>query len=220
MNDAAAEIGAHVLWPEQSRSANPNGCWSWFDPAHQGTDGEAGAIAAAAREVSAKVGATGERFVAGLSAGGAMAAILGARHADTFAAVGVHSGLAVGSASDVGSAFAAMRSGGGSGVAVKVPMILFHGSADTTVAPVNASSLVGSRTGGPKPRLRTGEMGGRRYRVTTHAASGDAGPVEAWAVEGLGHAWSGGDAAGTYSDPMGPNATMLMMRFFRDHAGG
>lgn len=218
MNHAAEALGAHVLWPEQTRAANPNGCWSWFDPAHQGRGGEAGAIAAAARAVRDRTGARGGVHVAGLSAGGAMAAILGAHHADLVASVGVHSGLAVGSAQDVGSAFAAMRSGGAGRAAVRVPAIVFHGTADRTVAPANARQLIGAgRDAPPRARRRNGETGGRRHGVTHLPATGSAGPVEFWEVEGLAHAWSGGDAAGSYADPKGPNATAEMMRFFREN---
>ena len=208
MNHAAGAIGAYVLWPEQTRAANPNGCWNWFEPAHQGRGGEPGAIAALIGGLRAEIGDR-PACVAGLSAGGAMAAVLGARYPETVAAVGIHSGLPVGSARDVPSAFAAMGQGGAQAVALARPAILFHGEADRTVSPRNADAF-GAPSGG-----RSVTEGGRRATVSVR---GGARAMEAWRVEGLGHAWSGGSAAGSHADPAGPDATAHMLRFFQDHA--
>ena len=218
MCHAAGAVGAHVLWPEQTRAHNPNGCWSWFEPAHQGRGGEAGAIAGAARAVAARIG-TGAAgiHVAGLSAGGAMAAILGAEHADLVASVGIHSGLAPGSARDVASAFAAMRGGAAGRATLRVPAIVFHGDADRTVVPANARALAG---GTLRARPRRIAEGGRTCRVTEVAATAGGAALELWEVEGLGHAWSGGDAAGSHADPLGPDATAEMLRFFGAHPKG
>ena len=206
---AADRLGAHVLWPEQTRAANANGCWNWFEPAHQG-GGEAAAIATLARRTAHERGLVGGVHAAGLSAGGAMAAILGARHADVFDGVGIHSGLAVGAARDVPSAFAAMRAGAAAGTPLAVPAIVFHGDADRTVAPVNAGHVAGTGgTGG------TEVHGGRRVRIVRRPGTAGAPALEWWQVEGLGHAWSGGDPAGSYADPAGPDATAEMLRFFR-----
>ena len=200
---AAAEgIGAHVLWPEQTRASNPNLCWNWFEPAHQGRSGEAGAIAALASRTAQDVGA-GSVHVAGLSAGGAMAANLGAARPDVFASVGIHSGLPAGAARDLPSALSAMRRPSPAAQPLKVPAIVFHGLADRTVAPAN-----GARIAGPGGRPREGKANGRAYRVRR------AGRTELWEVEGLGHAWSGGDPSGSHADPAGPDATAEMIAFF------
>ena len=217
MNAAAEVIGAHVIWPEQARSANPNGCWNWFEPGHQGRTGEAAAIAAAVRAIAAEVAPMASGIhVAGLSAGGAMAAILGTRYPEIFASVGVHSGLPVGSAQDVMSAFAAMRSGGIAGSAMPVPLIVFHGSADRTVAPANGAALAGAGPQGSKPRRRTTRIGGRDATVTRTETPEGRPASEFWQVDGLGHAWSGGDGAGSFADPQGPDATAEMLRFFAE----
>ncbi|CTQ49191.1 extracellular catalytic domain type 1 short-chain-length polyhydroxyalkanoate depolymerase [Jannaschia donghaensis] len=207
MNVAADAIGAHVLWPEQVRAANMNGCWNWFEPSHQGRSGEAAAIVATVADTLSRIGGGRRVCVAGLSAGGAMSAILGARYPDVFAAVGIHSGLPVGSARDVTSAFGAMRSGGQGTADVQTPLIAFHGMADRTVDPRNALPFV--------PRdpaaVRTEVMSGGR-RCTVIRAPG----AEVWEVDGLGHAWSGGDARGSFADPKGPDASAEMLRFFTE----
>ena len=216
MNAVAEEFGALIAYPRQESSRNPNRCWSWFEPAHQGRSGEAALIAGVAADLVAAEGADPARvFAAGLSAGGAMAAVLGAAYGDVFAAVGVHSGLPAGAASDMPSAFAAMGGRGGAARAVGVPVIAFHGLSDHTVAPVNAERLaMAGRDGGAKPRVRPGEAGGRRFERIAMPAEGKAGRVELWRVDGLGHAWSGGSSEGSYADPQGPDASREMMRFF------
>ncbi len=222
MNEAAERIGAHVIWPEQQRSANPNGCWNWFEPGHQGRGGEAAAISAIAAEVARihTPDAAGIH-VAGLSAGGAMAAILGTHYPEVFASVAVHSGLPVGSASDMPSAFAAMRAGGVATTALPLPVIVFHGSADRTVAPANANAIAKAGPGtGTKPRRRVAEAGGRRVTVTRAATEAGKPLTELWEINGLGHAWSGGHASGSYADPLGPDATAEMLRFFQEVGRG
>ena len=217
MNAVAEETGALVAYPRQEASRNPSRCWSWFEPAQTGRSGEAALIAGAAAEVVAAEGCDPARvFAAGLSAGGAMAAALGASHGDVFAAVGVHSGVPVGAASDMQSAFAAMAGRGAATRPVGRRLIAFHGLADRTVAPRNAERLAaaGRTRGGPKPRVLRGEAGGRRYERVRLDAAGAAGAVELWRVDGLGHAWSGGSAEGSYADPAGPDASREMMRFF------
>ena len=216
MNAAAEAAGAHVIWPEQTRSENANGCWTWFDPAHQGQGGEAAILSRIAQDVAARVSAGGGVHVAGLSAGGAMAAILATAYPGQFTSVGVHSGLPVGSAQDVMSAFAAMRSGGRAARIIPIPAIIFHGTADQTVATVNGETLAKAPKGADKPRQRKAEMAGRTVTVTR--ATGPKGGVlrEYWEVDGLGHAWSGGSAAGSYADPAGPDATREMVRFFAE----
>jgi poly(3-hydroxybutyrate) depolymerase len=170
--------------------------------------------------------------MAGMSAGGAMAAIMGTTYPDLYAAIGVHSGLAPGAADDLSSAFSAMQSGGAATPRrdvptgkppPTVPAILFHGDRDKTVHPRNADHLLTHHragTGVPAPRATTsrGQMpGGHAYtRAAYHAADGRA-VVERWTVHELGHAWSGGSSFGSYTDPRGPDASAEMVRFFHHH---
>ena len=214
MHAAAEAAGAHVIWPEQSSRANMNRCWNWFEPAHQGRSGEAARIVAIVEKVRDEIGGTRTVHAAGLSAGGAMAAILGAHYPDVFASVGIHSGLPAGSARDVASAFAAMGSGGRAGIALAVPAIVFHGTADRTVAFANAAALLPDGKMPSDAFLRSDRIGGRQVSVATVTIPGQSHPSELWEVAGLGHAWSGGNAAGSYADPEGPDATAEMMRFF------
>ena len=228
MNRQADRHGFLVAYPRQEAAANPSRCWNWFEPSHQGRSGEPALIAAMARAVAAEHGC--ERIVAaGLSAGGAMAAILGAAHHDTFAAVGIHSGLVAGAASDAASAFQAMRAGAAH---LRAPgssarAIVFHGEADRTVAPVNGEQLASAgRRPGVESRIRVQTLtrGGRSCRrmvlpATDGAGADGAGALEYWSVAGLGHAWSGGDPAGSYADPAGPDASAEMARFFLERDG-
>lgn len=211
MNAVAERHGFAVAWPEQTRAQNASLCWNWFRPQDQGRGGEAAILQGLAAAVAAELSAP-RVFVAGLSAGGAMAAILGQAYPETFAAVGVHSGLAPGSARDVISAFATMRGDAApSGRAVGAPVIVFQGTADRTVAPVNAGRVTGRLTGAAR---RAGRAPGRGFTVTEgRNAAGH--PVELWSIEGAGHAWAGGSPAGSYTDPAGPDASAEMLRFFR-----
>jgi poly(hydroxyalkanoate) depolymerase family esterase len=213
MNAAAAAWGFVVAYPRQEASRNPNRCWSWFEPSQTGEAGEAAMIAAIARREARDPGRV---FAAGLSAGGAMAAALGAAHGHVFRAVGIHSGLAAGAANDMTGAFAAMAGRGGQARPLPVPAIVFHGAADRTVAPINAERIAtAGRTGGGKPKVLRGETGGRAWTRARLPALGAVGAVETWRVEGLGHAWSGGSRAGSHADPAGPDASAEMLRFFR-----
>jgi poly(hydroxyalkanoate) depolymerase family esterase len=207
------EHGFLVAYPEQMRAQNAQLCWNWFRPGDQvRTGGEAALLAGLAASVAGAHGLPPDRvFVAGLSAGGAMAAILAHTHPHVVAAAGIHSGLAPGSAQDVVSAFAAMRGEPAPGAEpLRAPAIIFHGSADATVAPVNAGRLSGPLS---ETSQRTGAAAGRRYDVLAgRSASGH--PVEVWRIDGAGHAWAGGHAAGSYTDPAGPDASAEMVRFF------
>lgn len=213
MNLHAEEHRLLVVYPEQSRAENAQLCWNWFRPGDRSrAGGETALLAELAAAVAAKGGQEpGHVLAAGLSAGGAMAAILAQTHPDVFAAAGIHSGLAPGSASDVVSAFAAMRGDPAPGAEhLRAPAIIFHGSADLTVAPVNAGRLAGPLDG---TRRRSGTASRRRYDVLSgQNASGH--PVEVWRIDGAGHAWSGGHADGSYTDPSGPDASAEMVRFF------
>lgn len=222
MNDAARTQGFYVLYPIQSQQFNPQKCWSWFKHTHQQHGrGEPSILAGMTREVIATHAIDRRRvYVAGLSAGGAMAAILADTYPDLYAAVGVHSGLARGAASDLPSALSAMKGVGiqtsiqtGSGV----PTIVFHGDRDTTVHPDNAQGVIAASTGSAVQveAVRMPGMGNKRHS-TRHIYRNRAGDIvaERWEVHGAGHAWAGGTAKGSYTDPTGPDARAEMLRFF------
>ena len=225
MNALAEERTCLVVYPAQDASANMQRCWNWFSATDQGRDrGEPSLIAGIARKVMGEYAVDPRRvYVAGLSAGGAAAAIVGAAYPDLFAAVGVHSGLPVGAASDMPSAFAAMRQGPGGASPVPVgrpvPTIVFHGDRDTTVHPANGDRVVTQAAAGAVLRttVENGEVpGGHAYRRTVHADAAGGTLVEQWVVRTAGHAWSGG-GAGSYTDPKGPDASREMLRFFLEH---
>ncbi len=220
MNAVADETGVLVAYPEQTAAHNASKCWNWFRPGDQrrGT-GEASLMAAIVADVARDVPVDAARvFVAGLSAGGAAAATLAREYSDVFRAVGVHSGLACGAAHDLPSAFAAMKQGAPARRASPggIPTIAFHGSADRTVAPVNARhALADAVTGLAAPAVERGRSpGGSAYTRETWRDRQGRPRAEAWTIEGAGHAWSGGSPAGSYTDPRGPDASRAMMRFF------
>ena len=224
MNAVAEAHGLLVAYPHQTKSANASACWNWFNPGDQMRDeGEPSIIAGLTQNILAEFDLDRRRvFVAGLSAGGAMATIMGATYPDLFAAIGVHSGLPYRAATDVASAFSAMRgaaSAEGAGAKdAAVPTIVFHGTRDRTVHPANAERIVEAardqRAGEIALEEIRGVEGGRGY-VRMIARSTDGAPVvEYWRIEGAGHAWSGGRHEGSFADPKGPNASAEMVRFF------
>ena len=234
MNEAAEEHTCLVAYPGQTSSANMQKCWNWFSEGDQHRDqGEPSLIAGITREVMRDYAVDPRRvYVAGLSAGGAAAAIMGDAYPDLYAAIGVHSGLACGAASDMPSAFAAMQRGG-SGPAHRtagasrsgtlprvVPTIVFHGDRDTTVNPRNGDAVVAQSAQAAALRMHTENgqaVGGHAYSRTLSADASGRTAIEQWVVHGAGHAWFGGSPAGSYTDPRGPDATREMLRFFLEH---
>ena len=245
MNDFAARDNFLVLYPEQPTRVNGSRCWKWYDPANQEkAKGEPALISEMTQEVVYEYEIDpGRVFVAGMSAGGEMAGILGETYPEQYAAVGVHSGFGYKAAHNLWSSVAAMRRGGpdpagpepdrlerlfrGEAAGGAVPTIVFHGDRDGTVHPRNGEQALrrfadaeAEREDGDWARatVQGGRVsGGRAYtRSVYHDTDGE--PVaERWIVHGAGHAWSGGSAAGSYTDPLGPDASAEMTRFFLEH---
>jgi poly(hydroxyalkanoate) depolymerase family esterase len=231
MNALAQEQGLFVLYPAQAPRSNAHKCWNWFVPADQQRGrGEPSLLAGMTRYIMETNPVDADRvWVAGLSAGGAMAAILAREYPDLFAAAGIHSGLPPGAARDVVSAFSAMKAGAAGatgGAAQGAPLIVFHGDADSTVNALNGSHAVDAALGA-SPAVPVRESGrardgaGRAFTRTVYrsAAAPEAAPsrAEHWVVHGAGHAWSGGDAAGSFTEGEGPDASREMLRFFAEH---
>lgn len=228
MNALAQEHGYVVAYPAQSQSKNASKCWNWFrSQDQQRGQGEPALIAALTRHL-AKVHGLDERrlYAAGLSAGGAMAAVLGSAYPDVFAAIGVHSGLPFGVAHDLPSAFAAMKQGAstpptGARTLNPVPAIVFHGDRDTTVDPYNGEAVIAqcigtvSESDAVRATVERGSVpGGRTYTRRIFKKLDGSVTAEQWVVHGAAHAWFGGDPAGSYTDPSGPDASKHMLRFF------
>ncbi len=243
MNRLAEEQLCCVLYPAQPMTANSSKCWNWFKADDQRREGgEPAILAGMTRQVIDTHGLDASRvYVAGLSAGAAMATTLAMTYPDLFAAVGVHSGLPHGVAQSLPDALGAMQGGTGplggggaaraSGWASEVPAIIFHGDHDATVHPSNAERVAGqyaaSRRGGESARPGMGsarvtvEQGqvanGHAYTRTMHHDAKGEPRLEQWQVHGAGHAWSGGSSRGSYTDPRGPDAAKEMLRFFYRH---
>ena len=239
MNALAGGMGGMVLYPEQSERANGKKCWNWYEPANQERDaGEPAMLVGMIREVARRHGADARRiYVAGISAGGAMALLLAANYPELVAAAGVHSGVPVGAAHDVMSALVAMQRGGtGDAAAVlqrmgprqrAVPLLVMHGTADAVVHPDNGRHIAdqwaavngidGSASHGA---MIAGTAGGRSYTRTRYTDATGSALLDLWLVEGLGHAWSGGSAEGTFTDPEGPDASAELLRFITSHRLG
>jgi poly(hydroxyalkanoate) depolymerase family esterase len=223
MNSLAEEHGFLVAYPAQTANANGSRCWNWFRPQDQRRDqGEPSIIADITREVMSTYRVDPRRvFVAGMSAGAAMALILGEMYPELYAAVGAHSGPPYWAAHDMPSAFAAMQGRAKRAQSSRsIPAIVFHGDDDRTVNASSADAIVDRITSAPGPKpVRGSETagtapGGRRYRRTDYVDAANDAVVEQWIVHGAGHAWAGGSQSGSFTDPTGPDASAEMVRFF------
>ena len=231
MNGLAGQQQCMVLYPEQISSANAARCWNWFEPGHQKAGrGEPGMIAALTQKVLASnyqgQQADSQRvYIAGLSAGGAMAAVVTGLYPDMFAALGVHSGLAAGAAQDLMSAFSAMRKGAKGRTSPALPTIVFHGAADTTVHPDNGehitdAALAALQASGlvlVESKSKVSSASDQLAERVVYSAADGTPYVESWLVDAGPHAWSGGNAAGSYTNPDGPDASAALLAFFLQH---
>ncbi len=233
MNALADQHQVMVLYPEQLSKANSGRCWNWFEPTHQTRSGEPGMIAALTRKIAAASYGdvqidTDRIYIAGLSAGGAMAAVTAGLYPELFAAMGVHSGLPAGAATNMMAAFSAMRRGSEGQAASPMPTIVFHGSADRTVHPDNGdnvteaalAALNASGLALEKIEQTVSTKGERAAQRTTYRDASGKPFAEHWSVQAAPHAWSGGDAKGSYTDPDGPSASEAMLGFFLQHKRG
>ncbi|MCA1365003.1 PHB depolymerase family esterase [Bradyrhizobium sp. IC3069] len=229
MNFIAEQKSCFVVYPAQRSEANRAKCWNWFRAADQQRGrGEPSIIAGITRQVMRDFPVDKDRvYVGGLSAGAAAAAVMGNTYKDLYAAIGVHSGLACGAATDLPSALVAMRQGGGSnrwavvGDGPPVPTIVFHGDHDTIVHPNNGDQILEQsvRAMRLQKKIDRGQVpGGHAYTCTILSDASGRGILEHWNIHGAGHSWSGGSPAGSYTDPKGPDATTEMMRFFLGHS--
>ena len=240
MNALAEKEQCFVVYPQQSKTANGSDCWNWFNSQDQRRGcGEPAIIAGLTRELVTKYGLDAHRvYVAGLSAGGAMAVVMGRTYPDLYAAVGVHSGLPYGAAHDVPSAFAAMKGSGPAGAGAHgprlqaMPTIVVHGDRDKTVHPCNGERVISQSAPSSRQTLtgltvaaplsieeeKGGEPHGHAYTRRLYRNGSGEVVVEQWIVHGGGHAWFGGNARGSYTDPKGPDASQAMLRFFVAHA--
>lgn len=240
MNALADQHGFFVAYPAQSPNANGAKCWNWFLSEHQAREtGEPALIAGMTKQILSAHTLDPERvYVAGLSAGAAMAVILGTTYPEIYKAVGAHSGLPYAAAHNIPSAFAAM--GGKQGVSVAkaegvipfsdqthdqvTPLIVFHGDADRTVDPANGNGLVNQALGAasamlPESCVTGASVDGVQYTRSIYTTALGDPLVEYWEIHGGGHAWSGGSSTGSFTDTRGPNASAEMVRFFLNGSG-
>jgi poly(hydroxyalkanoate) depolymerase family esterase len=248
MNQLADRHGFLVLYPRQDGLSNLDHCWNWFDASSQKGWGEAAIIAGMVQDITKRYSVDKRRvYVAGLSAGGAMTAILASCYADLFAAAAIHSGVEYEAATAPWNALSALSEGGKtppdtagrdaykcSGSKRRpMPVAVFQGEADTRVRPINADQIVrqfahmndladdGRDNGSVKalPTVSNWETvpGGHRYLVRDYRYNGEV-LIREYRIEGMGHAWSGGDEAQPYNDKAGPDATGLIWEFFSQHS--
>ncbi|MDM0078633.1 PHB depolymerase family esterase [Variovorax sp. J2P1-59] len=220
MNAAAERHGFVVLYPAQSARHNAQQCWNWFDAAHQSrTRGEPARLTSLTSEVARDLHVDPDRiYVAGLSAGGAMAALLGDLFPDIYSAVGVHSGLAALAGTDLSSGLAAMRGSERAETApTGMPTIVFHGDMDIIVNPINGRQVMEASFGSNSIKETRQHVGyeGRGFTRREYVGADEIVYGEHWILHEGGHAWSGGRKAGSYADPLGPDASEQMLRFFK-----
>ena len=227
MTDRGEADGCWVLFPEQSARANRTRCWNWFEPEHQRRgEGEPAILAGMVRSIVRRHHLDARRvYVAGLSAGGAMAVILARTYPDLFAGVGVCAGMPYAAARTPTTALMAMRGGHrlaidaeeAAGVAAGcVRTIVFQGDCDRTVVPRNADTIVAAALSAFGPTTTeddVGSSGGRAFRRVRHRTDEGIVAVERWTIHGAGHGWIGG-APAAYSDPLGPDAARALLQFF------
>ena len=228
MNEHAQLHGFLVAYPEQASAANGAKCWNWYEAAHQRREqGEPAIIAGLTRQLVSTHGvAANQTFIAGFSAGGAMAATLAVMYPELYAALGIHSGVPHGAARDFMSAMIAMQHGVYASYAVhplhaQIPTIVFHGDEDTTVHSTHAAQFLGKAPSAFAPaseqRFVERIAANARQHGYTRTVQFDAqqNPFsEHWMVHGGGHVWYGGDASKNYTDDRGPDASAEMARFF------
>jgi poly(hydroxyalkanoate) depolymerase family esterase len=242
MNKWAEEGHYAVLYPQQSARANPLRCWNWFESASIAGHGEAATIARLIDRITRRRRIDPRRvYLVGMSAGGAMACLLAVRHSRLFAACAIHSGVMYGVAASPMQAVSVMQSGPSPASIdkarrllretgdseVTVPTLVIHGDRDTTVNPLNADQIIVQL----KERmefidaslgklLASGELlidhGGRTYRQQDYTQQGRL-LLRKILVQGLGHAWSGGDGRYEFNDADGPDATQLILDFVTPH---
>lgn len=244
ISELADEHGFLVAYPEQDAEANPSRCWNWFEPTHHTRgQGEAAVLAQVVHDVDAAHGIDGDRvYAAGLSAGAAMSAVLGATYPDVFDAVSVHAGLPYKAAEDGASAALAMAlahgpdpSTLGEGAFEAGPhedptrVMVVHGDADTVVHPDNAARVVGqwARTNTlagapmdaePERSFTRTPVGELASTVDCYEDADGSLLVEQWTVHGMHHAWSGGSAERAHTQPLGPDASAGVWSFFSEGA--
>lgn len=249
INQVAEANGFLVVYPEQAFLSNVMKCWNWFDPKHQSRDaGEPSILAAIVEQVRSSHSVDPDRtYVAGVSAGGAMAVIAAATYPDLFAGLAVSAGGEFKAATSVGegleimkqggpdpakqgeAAFEAMKAGLERKKRTRLPVIVFHGTADDRVAPVNAEQVVaqwsatnaclavhnGEKDFAVSEKIVDSQVpGGRSYRRNVYHDQAGALLMKKWMVQGMGHAWSGSPVEHKYGDPKGPKASEEIWRFF------
>ncbi len=211
MGVLAPRAGLVVVFPEQPENRHSRRCWNWYGKVHQSRgSGEAGELADLVEALQEELGLKPkETFLAGMSAGGAMASNLSHLYPDLFAAVGIHSGLPPKAARGTLGALAAMKGLGLPGVekskpTLKIPAIIFHGEKDTVVNPSNGRRIFDSLLQG-QPEL---------HQTPTYRRWVEPQWAEFWLIKELAHAWSGGNSEGSHTDAEGPEASREMLRFF------
>lgn len=222
MNAVAARERFLVLYPEQPRLSNAQGCWNWFETQSGRAFSEAAWVMQAIDQVCLLYAADRERVaVAGLSAGASMAALLATRYPERFKALAMHSGIPPGAANSPASAVGAMQ-GRRVPLSVAEPaaawpaLMVIHGEADGIVSVRNADAAaqMWSQAGGARPGTPLAQQRGKRYPMTvTHFKRSRELVATLVEVGQLGHAWSGGAARQRFSDAKGPDASRMVWRF-------